>query len=129
MAQLRAIGFPENLWSELYLKLKQSVFDAGTMFQYGITEDQKRTPYSLFAIEDIKSNSEVFLIDHIWTTTSDRIFPQLVENEKLRNMCYQLMNIEPISENVKYENQVSSEAILDQTSDISIDATYPSGYF
>jgi hypothetical protein len=44
-------------------------------------------------------------------------------------MCYQLMNIESISENdVKYENEVSSEAIPDQTSDISIDATYPSGY-
>jgi hypothetical protein len=85
MAQLRAIGFPENLWGELYLKLKKSVFDAGTMFQYGITEDQKRTPYSLFAIEDVKSNSEVFLIDHIWITTSDRIFPVCT---KVNVLCF-----------------------------------------
>ena len=72
--QLEAIGLPKSLWAELFMKLSQNLFDAGSAFMYGIVGDQKRTPYSVFSSLELKKESQVFLVDHIWTSTADQVF-------------------------------------------------------
>lgn len=50
-------------------------------------------------------------------------------NEKLRDICYQLMNVEPLSDIVSYESKVDSESeMVEDGASMSLDRTFPSGY-
>ena len=60
--QLEQAGLPHKLWSKLYQKLRAQAFDAGESF--GLTED-----HELLALSDMPAESDVWLIDHAWTTT------------------------------------------------------------
>ena len=58
----------------------------------------------------------------------------LIANERLREVCYQLMNIQPLSDQVDYgekatlKSEDAESKMVDEPSQISLDRTYPEGY-
>ena len=87
--QFSAISLPPQLWAQAAEKISNDVFDISSLVQFALRDDDDddddcvaddeglnrlRCPllYDLHVTDDIKANSCVFLIDHMWTTT----FPQ-----------------------------------------------------
>ncbi|KAL0477317.1 tubulin-tyrosine ligase-like protein [Acrasis kona] len=108
LAQLQAIGLPQNLHQPLLDKLSKCIIDAGSYFQFGEIDGDTRTPYALYATKDLKKNSNVFLIDHAWTTTIEKAFSSLVDNDKLREMCCEVMKISAFEDSQQEECTVEN---------------------
>jgi tubulin--tyrosine ligase-like protein 12 len=89
--QLIAYNIPKPLWKVLYDKLKNEVFDSGEYFQFAMSEDDQ----SLFVIakRPIAALSNIFLIDHAWTTTPENARKQLQDNPNLLPRMEQMMGI------------------------------------
>ena len=81
--QLKAVGLPEPLHRRLFSKLKFNDFDINDKVQMIIDEDDEKM--YLRAIKDMKSEEDVFLVDHAWTFKQRGIYQCLKENEKLRD--------------------------------------------
>jgi tubulin--tyrosine ligase-like protein 12 len=135
---LQAIGFPTELVEQLFNKLRNTTLDAGSALEFAAIEDDSHTPYGVFAKKNLSKNSEVFLIDHVWTTTIEKAFPSLVGNEKLRTMCCQLMNITSFEDSqaaldhdVDHETQEEDHSVKEapESLNIELDETFPSGYY
>ena len=87
-AQLENIGFPTDLYSRLYLKLKNEEFDIGTKVKLLIDKDVGKMMVS--SLEKLNKDEDVFLIDHAWTFRYYEAYKMLKENKKLR---YRMKNI------------------------------------
>ncbi|GAB5593508.1 hypothetical protein Unana1_08408 [Umbelopsis nana] len=88
--QLSAI--PEDLWQPLFMKLGDDYLDAGNAFElhYGGTLDG----YSLHAKTDLEKHSNIFLIDHAWTTKPENAKKELKSTPGLLDRLEVLMDIE-----------------------------------
>ncbi len=78
--QLLDMHVPENLWRKLYHKLKDEIFDSGSVFQFAFDEDDDRI--KLIVSDEvpngvIAANSDIFLVDHFWTSTVENSMNQL----------------------------------------------------
>ncbi len=78
--QLLDMHVPENLWRKLYHKLKNEIFDSGSAFQFAFDEDDNRI--KLVVSDEVPdgvlaANSDIFLIDHFWTSTVENSMNQL----------------------------------------------------
>ena len=81
--QLRAMGLPKKLWQGLFVKVHREIFDAGEKFQIQMVqeeaeeeeEEDQQAPnditYRVAALEDMEAESDVFLVDHAMTWTSE----------------------------------------------------------
>ena len=86
-SQLLAMGLPSELHLMACEKILQQTFDGGTHFvfqEHDVDDEEDEDDdgegirrattgkYTLHAVHDMEKHAEVFLIDHMWTTT----FPQ-----------------------------------------------------
>ncbi|KAI8332804.1 tubulin-tyrosine ligase family-domain-containing protein [Chlamydoabsidia padenii] len=93
--QLKSI--PEDLWQPLFMKLGEDYLDAGSTME--LHHGDPLPGYSLHLKNDgscLEKHSDIYLIDHAWTTTPETAKQQLKDNtinllERLEN----LMGIEP----------------------------------
>lgn len=81
-AQLDHIGFPKNLHSRLYQKLKTEEFDIGTKVK--IIIDKEAGKMMLTSLEKIDAEEDVYLVDHAWTFRYYEAYDYLKSNKKLR---------------------------------------------
>jgi hypothetical protein len=63
--QLFGLNFPKELCEKLYYKLKYEIYDSGRFFE--VLENPEDEVCHVKAKVPLKSNMEVFLIDHFWT--------------------------------------------------------------
>ncbi|KAF1788692.1 Tubulin--tyrosine ligase-like protein 12 [Phytophthora cactorum] len=80
-AQLVAAQVPERLWPVAYYKLKNEVFDAGNYFFLARDEDGDlhavvRDDVDLAPVQP-DADEALFLVDHAWTFTADKVREQL----------------------------------------------------
>ncbi|KAI8325928.1 hypothetical protein GQ54DRAFT_253795 [Martensiomyces pterosporus] len=82
--QLEAAGLPKHLWQVLYKKLTKETFDIGEYVVFrDVAEDESGdsrgiTEHKLcFKKDRLEASSNVFLVDHAWTTTIDQAVQQL----------------------------------------------------
>ncbi|KAJ1959048.1 hypothetical protein GGI12_004543 [Dipsacomyces acuminosporus] len=82
--QIEASGLPKHLWQVLYRKLAGEVFDIGEYVVFKDASGEKDatsrgiTEHSLCLKKDkIEAFSNVFLVDHAWTTAIDQAIQQL----------------------------------------------------
>lgn len=114
---LEAIELPEPLWSTLYHKLRNDVFDSGDAFSIAEVEststedDSKSDDHAtsspegsadelpervLVAIRDIVAASDVWLVDHAWTFKYREARMQLLHQAPLRERIAAMLSL-PIS--------------------------------
>ena len=93
--QLYSMDFPRDLCGMLYQKLEADTLDAGTFFriQQHINEKNEFTSQEAISLFDLHANSNVFLIDHAWTTRISSIRDTLSNNYKLLNRIKSLIRI------------------------------------
>ena len=108
MSQLEAIGFPKNLQSRLYQKLKAQEFDIGTKVKIVIDKDAGKmmvTPLKKLAKEE-----DVYLVDHAWTFRYYEAYNMLKENKKLR---YRMKNMMNYSDKIDITNATQQSSTTD----------------
>jgi tubulin--tyrosine ligase-like protein 12 len=93
--QLYGMGFPRELYPELLNKLNNDILDAGTFFkiQQTVNENNEFTGQMVVSDKDLQRHSNVFLIDHAWTTRVSSIRDTLLGNYKLLNRMKGLVRI------------------------------------
>eukprot|EP00794_Sanderia_malayensis_P019792 gene19792-21732_t len=81
LAQLMAIGLPEDLIPNLYSKLfPDIVFDAGNVFVFSEKNgDEGQGKYKLIAKTSIGKHGDIFLVDHAWTSDGGNVAKQQLE--------------------------------------------------
>ncbi|KAI7856010.1 tubulin-tyrosine ligase family-domain-containing protein [Circinella umbellata] len=93
--QYQLAAIPEDLWLPLFMKLGEDYLDAGNYVELHYGDPLEG--YSLHAKngdQPIKKHSEIFLVDHAWTTQPDNAHKELLENHKLLERLENLMDIE-----------------------------------
>jgi tubulin--tyrosine ligase-like protein 12 len=93
--QLYSIGFPQDLQSILFEKLRTETLDAGLFFriQQHIDEKDNFISQEAISVHDLHPNSNVFIIDHAWTTRLSSVRETLSSNYKLLNRLKSLTKI------------------------------------
>merc|ERR1712000_502934 len=77
-SQLEGVGLPESLWKRLFIKLKAQIFDAADTFEFEYDPNTTTgVEYRVVTKKALQPLSDVFLIDHAWTTTADKAREQL----------------------------------------------------
>lgn len=88
--QLYAIQFPKELEKKLYEKLRQEIFDIGFKVKILVDNEEERVDL-VCNTKELKTNEDVFLIDHCWTfkyreaEKTLRTNPKLLE--RMLNIC------------------------------------------
>ncbi|KAH8549063.1 tubulin-tyrosine ligase family-domain-containing protein [Umbelopsis sp. PMI_123] len=88
--QLSAI--PKELWETLFMKLGEDYLDAGSTFELHYGDDIEG--YSLHAKTDLAKESNIFLIDHAWTTTPENAKKEIKSSPGLLDRLETIMDIE-----------------------------------
>ncbi|KAJ1973870.1 hypothetical protein H4R34_004930 [Dimargaris verticillata] len=82
--QFQAINLPEHLWLKLYTKLSNDQFDAGQLFAFAEEDPSPLSQYALvLKVDSLAKESDVFLVDHAWATTSADPYQQLLSDPQL----------------------------------------------
>ena len=79
--QLATLGLPEKLVRILYEKLSEEILDAGKHFR--ILDNENTKCFESIPVQDLVSESNVFLIDHACTFTHESLYPMLQDNKPL----------------------------------------------
>ncbi|KAG0340073.1 Tubulin--tyrosine ligase-like protein 12 [Podila humilis] len=91
--QYQLANIPEHLWEPLFKKLAQDLFDAGEFLElhFGDPLDV----YTLHVKKEggLKKHSDIFLIDHAWTTKPETSKAQLLDNPQLVERLTSMMGI------------------------------------
>ncbi|RKP28192.1 tubulin-tyrosine ligase family-domain-containing protein [Syncephalis pseudoplumigaleata] len=108
-------SLPESLWPRLFNKLCNDTLDAGNYFCLAELDDEEAaalgSPYTLQVAEGkaLARQSDIFLLDHAWTTTPERAREELEKNEALLERMANLMGIpEEEEEEEEAEEEASS---------------------
>lgn len=93
--QLYSMGLPAELYPVLFAKLQNDTLDAGSFFriQQHINENNEYLGQELVSEKNLAANSNLFLIDHAWTTRLTSIRDTLLSNYKLLNRIKGLVKI------------------------------------
>lgn len=105
--QLRSV--PESLWEKLYNKLKNLNFDAGSLFQLHL--DKIENTYTLHLKEGccLEAGSDIFLIDHSWTTNPENAANELLNTHGLLDRMEDLFNLKNKDETLDEDDEVTKE--------------------
>ncbi|KAI8641321.1 tubulin-tyrosine ligase family-domain-containing protein [Parasitella parasitica] len=92
--QYQLSSIPEELWQPLFVKLGEDYLDAGNVAE--LHHGDPLEGYSLHAKADksLKKHSDIFLVDHAWTTSPENAKQELRLNTALMDRLENLMNIE-----------------------------------
>jgi len=113
-AQLKSLGVPERLWKRVFEKVQSETFDAGQYFQVLYKEpdeDDKENPqggYRVVLTQDLSKDSEVFLIDHAWSTTWRTARQQLKEIPGLVKRLVTIMDMPLAPAETPSDNEVDA---------------------
>ncbi|KAF9393113.1 Tubulin--tyrosine ligase-like protein 12 [Podila verticillata] len=122
--QYQLANIPESLWEPLFKKLVQDLFDAGDSLElhYGDPLDV----YSLHVKKEggLKKHSDIFLIDHAWTTKPETSKAQLLDNPQLVERLTSMMDIQ-VDEEVEEEEEekVADDEVVSKNPDLEVDET------
>ncbi|CAI5719844.1 hypothetical protein KXD40_006581 [Peronospora effusa] len=97
-AQLVAAQVPQLLWPVVYYKLKHEIFDAGNYFYLAQDEDKDlhvvvRDDVDLNPVQP-EGEDALFLMDHAWTFTLEKVYDQLNHLPTLLERMETLMQLE-----------------------------------
>ncbi|ORX57496.1 hypothetical protein DM01DRAFT_1334112 [Hesseltinella vesiculosa] len=92
--QYQLASIPEELWQPLFMKLGEDYLDAGSVMELHLGDPVDG--YSLHVKQDaaLEKHSDIFLIDHAWTTSVETAKKELEDNPTLLERVENLMNIE-----------------------------------
>ncbi|KAJ1868053.1 hypothetical protein LPJ78_000550 [Coemansia sp. RSA 989] len=96
--QLESLGLPKPLWKVLFKKLLEEKLDIGEWVIFGEKCDgmQNLSQHQLCLQKDeLAAESDVFLVDHIWTTTASSVQQDLERIPGLLERMEQLTGIYP----------------------------------
>ncbi|KAJ2226508.1 hypothetical protein IWW45_007428 [Coemansia sp. RSA 485] len=128
--QLESLGLPKHLWQVLYKKLASEILDIGEYVVLNSVEDSTKhtaylTEHKLCLSQDkLDAQSNVFLIDHAWTTTIDQALGQLDSApgllERMETLTgifepHEKMPIMPNTESLDAANEVNVPVVVAQT--------------
>eukprot|EP00698_Gefionella_okellyi_P025009 TRINITY_DN9015_c0_g1_i3.p1 TRINITY_DN9015_c0_g1~~TRINITY_DN9015_c0_g1_i3.p1 ORF type:complete len:1211 (-),score=251.10 TRINITY_DN9015_c0_g1_i3:114-3746(-) len=117
--QLMACGLPQKLWEKLYRKVRyQEVFDGGAVLQFNLDE----SGYSVTALQDIKANQDIYIVDHAWTFTMREARQQLIKDPRLRERMYALMGLDIEQEDTE-QDLADDESGAGPADDVDIAST------
>jgi len=89
--QLQSV--PEPLWEKLYNKLKNQNFNSGEFFEIKYDEEKKERVLYLKEGCSLESGSDIFLVDHSWTTQPENAYGELLNTSGLLKRMESLFNI------------------------------------
>eukprot|EP00005_Dracoamoeba_jomungandri_P006784 CAMPEP_0174265858 /NCGR_PEP_ID=MMETSP0439-20130205/28188_1 /TAXON_ID=0 /ORGANISM="Stereomyxa ramosa, Strain Chinc5" /LENGTH=985 /DNA_ID=CAMNT_0015352529 /DNA_START=62 /DNA_END=3016 /DNA_ORIENTATION=+ len=92
--QLEVLKVPRNLWSKTFKKLQGQVFDVGQLVQFVRIEGHHNSKIKLQLTQSGKAESDIFLVDHAWTTTPEEAKKQLLQMPSLLQRMLTLMEID-----------------------------------
>ncbi|KAJ1816454.1 hypothetical protein LPJ75_002018, partial [Coemansia sp. RSA 2598] len=128
--QLESSGLPKHLWQVLYKKLSSEILDIGdyaVLSSVGDSENHAAymTEHKLCLSQDkLDALSNVFLIDHAWTTTLDQALSQIDSApgllERMETLTgifepHEKMPIMPNTESLDAANEVNVPVVVAQT--------------
>lgn len=129
--QLEALGLPQPLWQTLFRKLKSEAFDIGEYVVFeemGDNSEEKSSHLTerkvCLGVDKLDALSNVFLIDHAWTTTVDQAVEQIDRVPGLLDRMEQLTGIfepaekepfMPDTESVESSIDANYSALMSQT--------------
>lgn len=89
--QLQSV--PESLWEKLYKKLKNQDFNSGELFEIKYDEEKKERILYLKEGCCLEAGSDIFLVDHSWTTHPENASGELLNTSGLLKRMEALFNI------------------------------------
>ncbi|KAI9309619.1 tubulin-tyrosine ligase family-domain-containing protein, partial [Cunninghamella echinulata] len=92
--QYQLASIPQELWQPLFMKLGEDYLDAGTSMELHYGDPLEGYSLHLKSDKSLEKHSDIFLIDHAWTTTPETAKKELKENLNLLERLENLMDIE-----------------------------------
>ncbi|KAI7904716.1 tubulin-tyrosine ligase family-domain-containing protein [Cokeromyces recurvatus] len=102
-------SIPEELWQSLFMKLGEDYLDAGNFVELHHGDPMEGYTLHVKADKTIKKHSEIFLVDHAWTTSPETAKEELRLNPSLMDRLENLMNIDPIDAPVDSDDEEDDE--------------------
>ncbi|KAI9361841.1 tubulin-tyrosine ligase family-domain-containing protein [Pilaira anomala] len=96
--QYQLASIPEELWQPLFMKLGEDFLDAGNYVELHHGDPMEGYSLHVKADQELKKHSEIFLIDHAWTTSPETAKKELLANLALMARLENLMDIEVAEE-------------------------------
>ncbi|KAI8074720.1 tubulin-tyrosine ligase family-domain-containing protein [Gongronella butleri] len=92
--QYQLASIPEDLWQPLFMKLGEDYLDAGSVME--LHQGDPVDGYSLHIKQgaSLEKYSDIFLVDHAWTTSAEMAKKELRENPALLDRVENLINVE-----------------------------------
>ncbi|KAI9497822.1 tubulin-tyrosine ligase family-domain-containing protein [Zychaea mexicana] len=107
--QYQLAAIPKDLWLPLFMKLGEDYLDAGNHVELHYGDPLEGYSLHVKADQTLKKHSEIFLVDHAWTTQPDNAHKELAENTNLLSRLENLMDIE--SEEFQEEEDSDEEEL------------------
>ncbi|CEG83537.1 hypothetical protein RMATCC62417_17441 [Rhizopus microsporus] len=92
--QYQLAPIPKELWEPLFMKLGEDYLDAGEFFELHYGDPLSGYSLHLKAAKTLQKHSNIFLIDHAWTTSPETAVKELIQNPALLDRLENLMDIE-----------------------------------
>ncbi|CAM0136865.1 hypothetical protein VKS41_007450 [Umbelopsis sp. WA50703] len=90
--QYQLASIPKELWEPLFMKLGDDYLDAGNAFELHYGDPLEG--YTLHAKTNVEKNSNIFLVDHAWTTKPENAKKEIKAAPGLLDRLEALMDIE-----------------------------------
>ncbi|CAO0803653.1 unnamed protein product [Mucor circinelloides] len=87
-------SIPEELWQPLFMKLGEDYLDAGNFAELHHGDPMEGYSLHVKADKSLKKHSDIFLVDHAWTTSPETAKEELKLNLALMDRLENLMDIE-----------------------------------
>ncbi|ORE17065.1 hypothetical protein BCV71DRAFT_244248 [Rhizopus microsporus] len=92
--QYQLAPIPKELWEPLFMKLGEDYLDAGEFFELHYGDPLPGYSLHLKADKTLQKHSNIFLIDHAWTSSPETAVKELIQNPALLDRLENLMDIE-----------------------------------
>ncbi|EPB87193.1 hypothetical protein HMPREF1544_06018 [Mucor circinelloides 1006PhL] len=86
-------SIPEELWQPLFMKLGEDYLDAGNFAELHHGDPMEGYSLHVKADKSLKKHSDIFLVDHAWTTSPETAKEELKLNLALMDRLENLMDI------------------------------------
>ncbi|KAL7310798.1 hypothetical protein PS15m_010245 [Mucor circinelloides] len=110
-------SIPEELWQPLFMKLGEDYLDAGNFAELHHGDPMEGYSLHVKADKSLKKHSDIFLVDHAWTTSPETAKEELKLNLALMDRLENLMDIEQAeapenSDDEEDEDEKPSEELI-----------------
>ncbi|KAI8083348.1 tubulin-tyrosine ligase family-domain-containing protein [Gilbertella persicaria] len=92
--QYQLSTIPEELWQPLFMKLGEDYLDAGNFVELHHGDPMEGYSLHVKADQTLKKHSDIFLVDHAWTTSPETAKQELAQNLALLERLENLMDID-----------------------------------